>query len=126
VRIYFARCYIEYGTPEDDAIQREIYYQGHELVDPSGFDEEEYKLRGMEFYLEKVRQCDMLFYKTVGAGRVTAGVAREILEAKIHGIDVAKIKIEDGRIYTVRSFFGLEDVMTIAETRDYIEKARNK
>jgi hypothetical protein len=125
VKIYFARCYVEYGTPEDNAIKKAILDKGHELVDPSEFDESEYKRRGMEFHLEKVRQCDELYYKTVGDGRVTAGVAREILEAILHDIKVTQVWWSTTGHFREESwtYLAFEDVMTIDETRDYIEKA---
>ena len=72
-----------YSSPTEDrelAIIRKMYPLS-EIVDPGQYeDNEEKTIRGMEFCLELVAQCDLLVFSRI-LGQVTAGVGKEIKHA---------------------------------------------
>lgn len=91
--IYFARPTALYDTPADIRGYSVLISAGYRIVDPnSPLHQFGYCLNGMAWFLNLIEDdADALAYMTYPDGSVGAGVAREILEAHLHGLPVFRI-----------------------------------
>jgi hypothetical protein len=91
--IYFARPTSLYDTPADIRGYAALISAGYRIVDPNTpLHQLGYKANGMSWFLSVIEdEADALAYMTYLDGSVGAGVAREILEAHLHGLPVFRI-----------------------------------
>jgi hypothetical protein len=124
-KIYYARCYTEYGSQLDKTCINKIKkkFPNHTIVDPATLDENTYKKEGMEYFLKIVRECDVFVYKAQENSHITAGVARELLEAYLHGKQIERMMPFPITPLEYKEF-SIHDskVMNIEETREYVKK----
>ena len=80
--IYYAHPISIYDTPQETRDISLLRSLGLEPVNPNQAEwQEEYKRRGMEFFIEKVRECDGLAFRGLMDGSIPAGIKKEIDKA---------------------------------------------
>ncbi|GLQ53579.1 hypothetical protein [Devosia nitrariae] len=91
--IYFARPSALYDTPADVRAYAVLLTGGYRILDPNQpIHQLGYRATGMAWFLSLIEdEADALAYMTYPDGSVGAGVAREILEAHLHGLPVYRI-----------------------------------
>ena len=111
MKIYFARPINLYKTPQDQRDIETLEKLGFEVVNPDKETlSERYKREGMSVFLQAVQDCNALAFRaTVNMG-ITAGVFKEIEEAKQLGLPI----IELPTIFSNR-------VLSVEDTRLYLE-----
>ena len=84
MKVYFSRWIFSYGTPEDElcrkAIKEKFNVGDSDLIDPS---ECSHFIHPMSFYLKLVDEADVIVYREVLPGYISAGVVGEVE----HGLD---------------------------------------
>ena len=89
---YFARPIINYGKWHDDAdikLIKSIGFQVIEITDKKT--QELYKDFGMDTFRPLVELADALFFRSFCDGAIGAGVAKEILWAKLSKVPVFEV-----------------------------------
>lgn len=138
-RLYLAHPVTDYRTAKKVALIADLERLGYVVVDPDTAENEQaYRLRGMAHFADIVAGCDALGFVTVEEGGhryVTAGVAREIVEAKLRGLPVFELRYpipqslrHDGPIVRdVQEFFPADvQVLSIDQTRSFIAQRRSE
>jgi len=109
--IYYAHCIDTYNSDvenNDIAMLESIAL----VYNPnSAEDERRYREDGMRHFLRAVRGCDALAFRPAKNGRITAGMWKEIQEARKNGLPVFQI-------YEVGD---CGHPMTVDETRKHLE-----
>ena len=110
MKAYYAHCISIYGSPlETDDIEA-IDSLGLDVVNPNEPQHDAgYTKNGMDYFKNLVRKCDVLFFRAMADGRISAGVATEIDTAAGSGLQVFELP---SRIKT--------RIATIEETREFI------
>jgi len=137
-RVYFAHCQKDYRTERAfaarcmidnvfEAAAAVVDKGGLQVVDPSGDEiakafaayKSEMEVSGrpyMGYFTQLVRGCDALVFMPVESGGIPAGVAQEILEARVHSIPVYEVKLGMVRADSLDT----GRIWTIAKTREYV------
>lgn len=139
-RIYLAHPVTDYRTAKKVALVADLERLGYVVVDPDTAENEQaYRIRGMAHFADIVAGCDALGFVTVtlegGHRYVTAGVAREIVEAKLRGLPVFQLRYSvprtlrqnDPFLRYVHEFFPADvQVLSIDQTRSFIAQRRSE
>ena len=113
--IYFARPTALYDSPSDIRGYAVLLSAGYQIVDPnSPLHQLGYRASGMSWFLSLIEdEADALAYMTYPDGSIGAGVAREILEAHLHGLPVYRIVDRELLLETEMP----QRILSIAQTR---------
>ena len=139
-KIYFAHAKSDYGTPRERIVLGliERRFPGWKIVDPNYYQEAfsmwmdrlaVHREHPMQFWTDLVGACDALVFLFASEGNgdfyMTAGVAQEVLHAHVKDIACFQAKIVEhqfgGTYAELNHSLVYQDVMTIEETRAYIE-----
>jgi len=90
MKAYYAHCMASYNTKVEKRDVNLIRSLGYEIVNPSSKDIEQ-KLKkhrkksdnDMDFFRTLVESCDILFFRALPNGKITSGVAIEIVHARM-------------------------------------------
>lgn len=118
MKIYFAHPVSDYGSEYERLCIKAIFSKWPDagVVNPnSPFHEREFKKRGMEYFLEVVRGCDLVVATPFQDGRFGAGVWAEIQEAK-------EVLVLEFKFRTL----GAERHLDVEETKKHREKYRRE
>lgn len=130
MKLYYAHCMSWYGTPEEAADIKYIESQGYEVVNPNTEEFQEQvewaKNEGypvMQVFADYIKdRADGLVYRPlIFNGFVTAGVAREVLEALIWHKPVWQVG-NSGKDYFMTRKYDVPVTLTVDETREIIQK----
>lgn len=102
-KVYYARPINIYGTKEDERNLNLIKSLGFEIHDPYKPElQQEYKTEGMSVFFKEIKKCDILIFKSLYNGKITAGVYKEIKFALDNNIKVIEIpSINNDRVLSV-------------------------
>lgn len=109
--IYFARSISLYGSEQDKRDIQTLKSLGFDVIDLAADEalQREYKGRGMEAFLERVKWCSALAFRANPDGTIGAGVWDEIQAALEVGLDV----IELPNLMSRRA-------LSVGDTREYL------
>jgi len=111
MKVYYARPISIYNTPQDERDLKLLESMGFEVNNPNKAElVERYKTEGMEVYLQLARESDILAFRSFNAGKIGAGVYKEILEAMFHNKPVFELP-------TITS----KRVLSVDDTREYLK-----
>jgi hypothetical protein len=114
MKAYYARCMAIYGTARERKDEDLIRKLGYEPIDFKTDDiEAAAKLHGMQPFKPLVKSADILFFRGLPDGRISAGVMQEIRWAQESGIPVLELPHTQGR------------GMTLEDTREYLRAKRS-
>jgi hypothetical protein len=109
MKAYLARPINLYKTPQDIRDIASLEKMGYEVVNPDKEAlQERYKEEGMSVFIQAVRDCDLLAYRSFPDLSIGAGVKKEIDEAVALGLPVIELptitekrvlSVEDTRAY---------------------------
>ena len=111
--IYYAHFVGDYNTKTelDDMKLIEKLFPNSTIFNPnSEYHSEQYKKIGMEYFYDIVRNCDVLVFRGLYNGKITAGVYGEIKTAEQCNIPI----IEFSSNYDNRN-------LTVEQTRDILK-----
>ena len=110
MRCYYARAISLYKTPQSARDISTLTAMGFDVVDPDTPEHSAgYDSRGMDYFVDLVRSCDVLAFRATPDGRIPAGVAKEIRTAEQRGYPVVELP------------GGFERrTMSVDETREYL------
>lgn len=92
MKVYYAHPVSLYNTKVDERDEETLKRLGFDVINPKSPDwSEQYKKRGMEFFIEQVRQCDAIAFRAFLDGSIGAGVRAEIDEAVKLGIPIIEL-----------------------------------
>jgi hypothetical protein len=135
MKIYYAHPMSWYGTDreKDDVTLLLANTPLHtEVVNPNAPEHraavETLKAQGNEarimgYFLDRLAVCDAIAYRTFDDGRISAGVAQELLTAALHGKQIFRFR-DPGKLYEehgLQAAFGPR-VLTITQTRDLLRR----
>lgn len=118
-KIYYAHPISIYDSPQEekDLAFLKLLWPDAEIYNPnSKLDSEKYKDYGMQWFLDRVADCNLVVFRSFPDGKIGAGVWEEIMFAKINcSIPTLEIPIllESRRL-------------TIDDTREYLKHARKR
>ena len=112
IPIYYAHCKAIYGTPQEKRDVELLEKLGFEVVNPS--EEIHEKLcrereDKMSYFVELVKDCGVLAFRSLPNGDIPVGVAKEIDVALEHNIPVIELPS-----------LSLRRRLTISETKTYL------
>lgn len=87
-QVYFAHPISDYGTTWEAAAETAISLAlpGFEIVNPNQPDfDDGYRVRGMQFFLDRCAECDAVVWSPFPNGLVGAGVAKEVASFAVSG-----------------------------------------
>ena len=110
MKIYYAHFMGIYNTPQEvrDIETLKKLFPLAEIYNPNSQESEDgYKLKGMSYFEELVKGCDILAFRGLPGGKIPAGVYKEIECGMVNEIPVIelpcftdrKMQIEDTRYY---------------------------
>lgn len=111
-KAYYARSIDQYDKEHDNHCIKELENLGFEVVDPNKFfTKEEYDEKGMQMFFDRIKDCDVFFFKSIyQGGKITAGVFKEYCYAQELGIPAYEIPFN----VSIRS-------LTVEGTRQYLK-----
>ena len=127
MKCYFAHPTVYYNghKKQTDALNilKELGWKDSEIINPdSKIHTENYKKgSGMNYFMELVDKCAVLFFIRFDNGKIGAGVAKEIEQAL--GNDSEVYDISDG-IIKLYEKLDEKDVLSVDETRNLIKSIR--
>lgn len=111
MKVYFARPINLYNTPQDLRDLELIKNLGFEAVNPNKEElQERYKTEGMDVFLQAVKDCDALFYRSFPNLKISAGVQKEIDKA-----------IEQNKIILELPTLTEDRILSVEDTRNYLK-----
>ena len=113
-KLYYAHPIDIYNTPQelrDIIIIEKLFGKDYEINNPnSEHNEKEYKIYGMEYFTNQVKNCDLVVFRGYPTGMIPAGVFKEINVAIENGIPVIELpSLVGGR-------------MSVEDTRQFIKE----
>lgn len=116
---YFAHPISIYNTRKEgvlmDMISRTTFLSNPCILNPnSEYHECQYKLKGMDYFLELVDECDALIIYPFEDNTIGAGIVKEALRAIDKGKRVYQI---DAKTFDMEEIFVLKNCLTVDETR---------
>jgi hypothetical protein len=121
MKVYYARPISLYGTKQEerDLAMLNKMVDGNvlwDIVNPNKAElAERYKKEGMDVFLEAVKDCNGLVYRSFPDGKISAGVKKEIDKA----IELGKWVFELPTITEAR-------VLSVDATREYLQYLGNR
>lgn len=81
MKLYYAHCMSIYDTPQEDRDIEMLQYMGFGVFNPnSPRGREGFENAGMDYFYTVInRECDGLAFRSLPYGRISAGVASEIM-----------------------------------------------
>lgn len=111
MKIYYARPISLYNTPQDQRDLDQLALMGFEVVNPNKEElHKRYQVEGMGVFLEAVKDCDSLAFRSFPDSKISAGVYKEIKQAE----EIGKPVIELPTITSSR-------VLSVEDTREYLK-----
>lgn len=122
MKVYYAHCVSLYGTPQEKRDIEILEKFGFEVLNPSdegyqtGFKhwlkkhEHDTKLNKMDYWTKLAQSCDALIFRRTYQGKITSGVAKEIVAMMGVGKPILELPFA---IYS--------SIMTLEETREYLK-----
>jgi len=82
MKAYFARPISQYNTPKDARDLALVKRLFDEIVDPNTPEfQAAYKVLGMKVFIDAVKECDAIIFRSFANGIIPAGVAKEVQAA---------------------------------------------
>jgi len=114
--VYYARPISHYNTDQDQRDLDTLQALGFEVVNPNTeVLQERYKKEGMDVFLNLIKSCDALAFRSFSDLKISAGVMKEINVAIDHGLLVIELPT-----LTWSRFLSVE------ETRNYLKDLGHK
>jgi len=126
MKYYFAHPISIYNTRKEgaliDLINKTNFLGNPWVLNPnSEYHEHQYKLKGMEYFLWLVDECDALIIYPFEDGAIGAGIVKEALRA----IDKGKrIYYIDPKTFELEEIFKLNNCLTVEETRERLKQLK--
>ena len=93
MKAYYARPITHYNTESDKKALCFLRGLGLEIEDPNQEKYQvAYKEKGMEVFLEAIDTCNLLVFRSLWNGKVTAGVLKEVSHAYHNNIPVMEYR----------------------------------
>ncbi len=127
MKYYFAHPISIYNTRKEgvliDMINRTTFLSNPWVLNPnSEYHECQYKLKGMDYFLTLVDECDALIIYPFEDGTIGAGIVKEALRA----IDKKKrIYQIDPKTFEMEEIWALKNCLTVEETRAKLKEIKN-
>jgi hypothetical protein len=115
-KAYYARPISLYNSFQDLRDIKTIEDLGFELLNPNKEElHNRYQKEGMSVFLEAVKECDVLFYRSFPDLKISAGVQKEINQA-----------IENNCIILELPTLIENRVLSVEDTRNYLKYLGNR
>lgn len=126
MKYYFAHPISIYNTRKEsvliDMINRTTFLSNPWVLNPnSEYHENQYKLKGMDYFLTLVDECDALIIYPFEDGTIGAGIVKEALRAIDKGKRIYQI---DPKTFDMEEIFVLKNCLTVEETRNKLKQLK--
>ena len=127
MKYYFAHPISIYNTKKEKVLF-EMLSSSLLLTDPiivnpnSEYNEAQYKLKGMDYFLGLVDECDALIIYPFEDGTIGAGIVKEALRAIDNKKRIYQI---DPKTFEMEEIFKLKNCLTVEETRAKLKELKN-
>ena len=123
MKLYFAHPISIYNTRKEsvllDMITKTSFLSYPEVLNPnSQYHECQYKIKGMDYFLNLVDSCDALIIYPFEDGYIGAGIVKEALRAIDSKKRVYYINPKD---FSIEEVFKLSNCLTVEETRERLK-----
>lgn len=126
MKYYFAHPISIYNTRKEgvliDMIHKTTFLSNPLVLNPnSEYHECQYKLKGMDYFLSLVDECDALIIYPFEDNTIGAGIAKEALRAFENKKRVYQI---DAQTFEIQEIFELKNCLTVDETRAKLKEIK--
>ncbi len=127
MKYYFAHPISIYNTKKEELLVA-MLSDSSLLTDPiivnpnSEFNEAQYQIKGMDYFLELVDECDALIIYPFEDGTIGAGIVKEALRAIDKGKPIYQI---NPNTFKMMQIFQLKNCLTVEETRAKLKELKN-
>lgn len=125
MKVYYSHCMAIYDTPQEKRDVKDLKLMGFEVFNPnsSKCDEVVSKIRRhachfydpgekiMDFFMNEVKKCDVLAFRSLPDGSIPAGVHKEIAIAEETGKPIIELPSLIKR-----------QILTVSQTRQYLKE----
>lgn len=126
MKYYFAHPITIYNTRKEgvliDMINKTTFLSNPWVLNPnSEYHECQYKLKGMDYFLNLVDECDALIIYPFEDNAIGAGIAKEALRA-LHS--KKRVYMIDAKTFEMYEIWELNNYLTVEETREKIKSIK--
>lgn len=116
IKVYYARPINLYNTPQDTRDLELLTRLGFLVINPNKQTlQERYKTEGMDVFLEAMKECDALAFRSFPDLKLSAGVIKEINKA-----------IEDNKVVFELPTITSNRYLSVDDTREYLKLLGNR
>lgn len=109
--VYYARPINLYNTPQDERDIALLKSMGLDIINPNKEElSKRYAVEGMNVFIEAMKDCDALAFRSFPDGKISAGVYKEITQAQ-----------QDGKIVFELPTLTSSRILSVDDTREYLK-----